>query len=674
MNTFALLSRSSGLSKAAKDKSIAQHNGKPITETDRATKSSKKRKRQPDNIHDSENLVQDVTNDNVSEQQCRQILKSHKLKITALWTPEDSSTSKAKRARTSNSVREITKHHEKDPEKPLDIVPQPLTEFAQLRSRYGIPESLMRNLEAQSFKAPTEVQLGSLPLLLDSTLSFGSSAKSTSRLPACNLMTVAPTGSGKTLAFLIPAVASILRKRKTDQDVFNGPQVVVVAPTKELARQIVNESRKICNKTGVRTTLVRKGVSLYDGGDDSSDDPSSTSGQEQTGLPERNSNQSNGLEEVRVKSQILVATPLALVHAATPPGATQAKLPSVENLILDEADVLLDPLFRDQTMQIWNACTNPSLRVGLWSATVGASIEELATQTIKIRCEDSASASPFYRLIVGLKDSSIPNIDHQLIYAASEQGKLMGMRELLHAPGSSKSGNVLRPPFLVFTQTIPRAIALHSELLYDIPAEAGGSARIAVLHADLSETARDKIMTRLRKGEIWVLITTDLLARGIDFHGINGVVNYDLPTSSAAYVHRAGRTGRAGKEGGVAVTLYAKDDLPFVKSIANVISASQRIHGGDATAEQQRQWLLDSLPKVSKKDKQILKRRGVESRRSQTSSNDKSSSKHAKSQISTKGGFVRQMENKKKGAIEGSKRRKVEDAGDGSEDEFVGLD
>ena len=139
---------------------------------------------------------------------------------------------------------------------------------------------------------------------------------------------------------------------------------------------------------------------------------------------------------------------------------------------------------------------------------------------------------------------------------------------------SSSVGFTVRPPVVVFTQTITRAIALRSELLYDIPTEAGGSSRIAVFHSDLSDSALEHIMTRFRRAEIFVLITTDLLARGVDFKGVNGVVSYDLPNSSAAYVHRAGRTGRAGRDGGASITLYSKEDLPYVKHVANVIAAS----------------------------------------------------------------------------------------------------
>jgi ATP-dependent RNA helicase DDX52/ROK1 len=270
----------------------------------------------------------------------------------------------------------------------------------------------------------------------------------------------------------------------------------------------------------------------------------------------------------------------------------------------------------------------------------------------------------------------VPNIQHKLIYAATEQGKLLGLRQLLHPTAAIAPNEVrLRPPFLVFTQTITRAVALHSELLYEIPIEAGGSSRIAVLHSDLSETRRSAIMKGFRKGEIWIIITTDLLARGVDFRGINGVVNYDIPTSSAAYVHRVGRTGRAGREGGVAVTYYTKEDIPYVKSIANLIHTSEKLQGKEQSVQK---WLLDSLPDLSKKDRQDLKRHGVKARAASAKLKT-DTKKGGQARISTKSGYDRRMENKRKGAISASRNRAqqpstAKDAADSGDDEWNGLD
>jgi ATP-dependent RNA helicase DDX52/ROK1 len=162
-------------------------------------------------------------------------------------------------------------------------------------------------------------------------------------------------------------------------------------------------------------------------------------------------------------------------------------------------------------------------------------------------------------------------------------------------------------------------------------------------------------MTRFRKGEVWVLITTDLLARGVDFRGLNGVVNYDVPSSAAGYVHRVGRTGRAGREGGVAVTFYTQDDIPFVKLIANVIRASEKLRGLPEDQGSVKQWLLDALPTPTKRDRQQLKKRGVEARRSV-----KKDGKPAQ-RISSKSGYDRRVENMRKGAKMARKSVKEDD-------------
>ena len=627
------------------------------------------------------NGTSDSGSRSLGEEECRKLLKSHKIKITKLLSADshgDGTTDGQRRKHKRGGVDEVASETRKKKKRRLEIIPQPLTSFAQLRSRYGISRRLAENIEDQGYALPTEVQLGSLPLLLGAPatthLVNGKQSRSKGERDIeanlqsglnIDLLTVAPTGSGKTLAFLIPVLNAILqqrtrpdqrRDRKRREKIFTGPQAVIVAPTKELASQIVNEGRKLSLKTGVKVTLVRKGMDLAcsEAHIEPTQDNSVSGDEDGEHIHE---------VESSVKAHILVCTPLTMLHAMTAMHGSINTLPTIQYLILDEADVLLDPLFREQTLSIWSACTNSGLRVSLWSATMGSSIEDLAKSTIeehyrKFSMPDSEDCTrpDLVRLVVGLKDSAIPSIAHKLVYAASEQGKLMALRQLLH-PSSTlfDDGPVLRPPFLIFTQTIPRAVALHSELLYDIPQEAGGSSRIAVLHSDLSDTARDHVMTRFRKGDIWVLITTDLLSRGVDFKGINGVVNFDFPNSSAAYVHRVGRTGRAGRQGGVAVTLYTKEDIPYVKNVANVIAESQR--GAKADGDGMQQWLSKSLPKPSKRDKQQLKKGGVESRRANKNNKEERNPGGGKTRISTKSGFVRRIENNRKGAMNGSRLR-----------------
>ncbi|KAI9837078.1 MAG: hypothetical protein M1819_000727 [Sarea resinae] len=672
----------------------------------------------------------------LEEEDCKRILRAHKLKVTLLSSGQEEETRKASKDRKKKKHKKEAKKESASAKKSsVQLYPQPLTSFSQLRTRYRISKRLAENIVAQGYTVPTEVQLGTLPLLLASDGGF--SRDSAEQAPRTNtnidLLTVAPTGSGKTLAFLIPVLNALLRDKRSEtpqgskadgqSQTEQGVKAIVIVPTKELAGQIVNEGRKLALGTGIKVSLMRKGMRILANVEDQ--DHSEQEEDSNESEAEDAKNTTNGSRSKPVtKADILVTTPLNLLHAITNSATSTAlPMPSVRYLILDEADVLLDPLFKDQTLGIWNACVNPSLRVSLWSATMGSNIETLAQSTIQSRHESLLAPndapelrSQLIRVVVGLKDAAIPNISHRLVYAATEQGKLLALRQLLHptSPLSSSTGSKggaqptpapvrLLPPFLIFTQTIPRAIALHAELLYDIPPEAGGSTRLAVLHASLSAAARDAIMARFRAGEVWVLITTDLLARGVDFRGLNGVVNYDIPTSTAAYVHRVGRTGRGGRQGGVAVTFYTKEDIPFVRGVANVIAASERsrsgggggadgsVDGGGNGEATVQQWLLDALPTPSKRTKKDLKRRGVEARRpapviststhahahahahTHTGTKDTHSEPtatatstaapaararaQARARISTKSGFERRLENKRRGAVEAARER-----------------
>ncbi|RAL16911.1 RNA-dependent ATPase ROK1 [Aspergillus homomorphus CBS 101889] len=626
--------------------------------------------------------------ESMDEVQRRTILNAHKIKVTdmrdleevqqAATAGEESKKKKKKRKQekessSSSAAQPLTKKEQK---KARRLFPQPLVSFKELRTKYNISRRLAENIAEQGFTVPTEVQLGTLPLLLGDQ-SVAQKA-GTNETVEPDLLVVAPTGSGKTLSFMIPVINKIVRHHHQQQEE-RGIFTVVVAPTKELASQIVNEGRKLALGTGVKITLMKKGMRVVERDDEDSDEKDVLDEQSEESSESEDEEQETGKSSKSkapvTKSDILVTTPLLLVNALsankTKPMAT---LPLVRNIVLDEADVLLDPLFREQTLDIWRACTHPELRASLWSATMGSNVEDLAKSTIKERKDNLSTTKsyPLLRLVVGLKDSAIPNIKHKLVYAATEQGKLLGLRQLLHPAAAAASDVRLRPPFLIFTQTIPRAIALHSELRYDIPAEAGGSSRIAVLHSDLSDNQRSEIMKQFRKGEIWILVTTDLLARGVDFRGINGVVNYDIPNSAAVYVHRVGRTGRAGREGGIAVTYYTKEDIPYVKSIANVIDVSEKLRGTSEEKSVQK-WLLDALPDLSKKSKQELKKHGVKARQSK-----KDGKEDKKTRISTKSGYERRMENRRKGAIEASRTRKTEQpaAGDADSDKeaWDGLD
>ena len=616
----------------------------------------------------------------LGEEECRRTLNEHKIKVTMLARPSRRPVSHLDGSITASAAM-LGKQAR------TQILPQPLTSFTQLRSKYGISRRLAENLDAQGYTEPSKVQMACLPLLLGTDTDRGMSSRLDIRgdrwsRAHVDLLTIAPTGSGKTLGFMIHVLHGLLERRRAQSETKahtrseRRVQALIIAPTHELADQILNEGRKLASGTGIKISGLKKGMRLHP------DLVGRKEGDALEGVDDDTSREDS--TDFLVKTDIVVSTPLLFLHAITAKQSGVAPLPDIRFLVLDEADVLLDPLFREQTLGIWSACTNTSLRTSLWSATMSSSIESLIQTFILDQRHKlgstcaSISQHCILRLVVGLKDSAIPNIAHRLIYTASEPGKLLALRQILHPSGApAANAPSLQPPFLVFTQTISRAIALHSELLYDVPLEAGGSSRIAVLHSDLSDATRSNIMAAFRKGEIWILITTDLLSRGVDFRGLNGVVNYDIPNTSASYIHRIGRTGRQGRYGGVAVTLYTKEDVRYMKNVANVIAASERVKEkhtvDDHGREGMQKWLIDALPNVSKKTKKEMKRRGVESR-----SVTAEAARARKMRISTKSGYDRRLENKRKGAIDRSRKRlfqKGEEGGSGLDDkEWEGID
>jgi len=179
------------------------------------------------------------------------------------------------------------------------------------------------------------------------------------------------------------------------------------------------------------------------------------------------------------------------------------------------------------------------------------------------------------RVVVGLKDTPLPSIAQSLTYVADDSSKLPTLLTHLSQP--------YKLPVLIFTSTQPRASSLAEELVInDVP-------NVDCLHAGMTRKERENAIGRMRRGESWVMISTEVMARGMDFRGVMEVINYDFPQSVQSYIHRIGRTGRAGREG-KAVTYFTDDDAPFLKSVANVL-----LQSGSPVPE----WVV-KLPKPSK--------------------------------------------------------------------------
>ncbi|CDR44118.1 CYFA0S13e03796g1_1 [Cyberlindnera fabianii] len=350
-----------------------------------------------------------------------------------------------------------------------------------------------------------------------------------------DVVACAPTGSGKTLAFLIPLIQQIKKSENS------GLKGLIISPTKELAQQIFEECEKLTKKTNIKIAILSKSIS---------------------------SKLKNNIIK-KDKFDLIISTPLRLIDVVK---NEALDLGTVEHLIFDEADKLFDKNFVEQTDDILSKCTNPKLRRSMFSATIPSSVEELA---------NSIMIHPV-RVIIGHKEAANQTIEQKLIFTGSEEGKLVAIRQLIQ-------NSEFKPPVLIFLQSITRAKALFHELLYD-------KMNVDVIHAERTQIQRQKIIDRFKKGEIWVLICTDVLARGIDFKGVNLVINYDVPNSAQAYVHRIGRTGRGGREGR-ALTFYTKEDAIAIKPIVNVMKQS---------GSEYDKW-MDNMTKITKNEKKNIK-------------------------------------------------------------------
>ncbi|XP_032823622.2 putative ATP-dependent RNA helicase DDX52 isoform X1 [Petromyzon marinus] len=330
------------------------------------------------------------------------------------------------------------------------------------------------------------------------------------------ILACAPTGSGKTAAFCIPILHHLQQPRNC------GFRAVIVSPTRELVAQTHRELSRIADGLGFRIHMITKtSVAAKKFG------PKSAK-----------------------RFDILVTTPNRLVFLIKqePP---VIDLSSVEWLIVDESDKLFEAGssgssgFREQLAAIFQACTSPAARHAMFSATFAQDVEQWS----RLNLDNLVSVG------VGTRNTPVETVEQELLFVGAESGKLLAIRNIV------KKG--LTPPVLVFVQSIQRARELFNELVYE-------GINVDVIHADRTKLQRDNIVRSFRAGKIWVLICTELMGRGMDFKGINLVINYDFPTSAIEYIHRIGRTGRAGKRG-KAITFFTEDDRPLLRSTAAVI-------------------------------------------------------------------------------------------------------
>lgn len=328
----------------------------------------------------------------------------------------------------------------------------------------------------------------------------------------------AKTGTGKTLAFGIPVIERVIAPLDKEWDALEAkgaPQVLVVVPTRELCVQVTKDIDELTGNRGIRTLAVYGGRAFE---------------------PQ--------IEALQKGVEIVVGTPGRLLDLYR---QGQLKLKEVSRVVLDEADEMLDLGFLPDVEKIFSSTPNRQQTM-LFSATMPGDIIALArkfmNQPVHIRTQDNED------------ESAVVSRIEQHVLRAHAMDKIEMLARILQADG--------RGPTIVFCRTKRTCQKTSDDLL-----ERGF--RAAPIHGDLGQSAREKALNDFKGGKSDVLVATDVAARGIDIDGITHVINYQCPEDEKTYVHRIGRTARAGAKG-ISVTFVDWDELARWKMIDTALN------------------------------------------------------------------------------------------------------
>jgi ATP-dependent RNA helicase DeaD len=330
----------------------------------------------------------------------------------------------------------------------------------------------------------------------------------------------AQTGTGKTAAFLLPILQQMNVK-------LPGPSVLVLAPTRELAAQIAVEAKKFGQPLGIRSAIIMGG--------------------------ERFQSQIRDLEN---GAQIVIGTPGRIIDLFR---RGHLRLEMIRFVVLDEADRMLDIGFRPDIERILRRISAERQTL-LLSATLPAEVLRLSQrymkepETIDV-CPEKLAVDQIRQTFITVEDDR----KYELL-------KRVLVRE---QPRQA----------IIFTATKRGADKLHRQL-----SRSNLKNRLGVLHGDLAQNVRSRIMARFRSGHIRIVVATDVMSRGIDVMGISHIINYDLPEDPESYVHRIGRTGRMGKNG-VAIAFILPEEgkqLTAIEKLMNTMIEEDHIDGFEA--------------------------------------------------------------------------------------------
>ncbi len=333
-----------------------------------------------------------------------------------------------------------------------------------------------------------------------------------------DLIATAQTGTGKTAAFVMPAL-QLLSAPSKSAGRSKGPRVLVLTPTRELANQVTAAVSTYGKFMRIRSGAIVGGMPYF--------------------------------EQQRLLSQpvdLIVATPGRLIDHME---SGRINFSRLELLVLDEADRMLDMGFSEAVDTI-AAATPANRQTLMFTATMDAAMAKLARRLLK---------DPVRVEIVG-KKTTLEAIEQRLHAADDMQHKNRLLKHLISDSGMTRA--------IIFSSTKRNADQLAREL-----SAQGHSA--AALHGDMNQNARNRTIMNMRRGKIRLLVATDVAARGLDVIGITHIINYDLPKNAEDYVHRIGRTGRAGATG-IAISFASGKEVDALRSIERYIGQTLPQH------------------------------------------------------------------------------------------------
>ncbi|MFZ6045615.1 DEAD/DEAH box helicase [Pseudomonas sp. CR3202] len=327
-----------------------------------------------------------------------------------------------------------------------------------------------------------------------------------------DLRVTAQTGSGKTAAFVLPLLNRLIGEAKPRERI----RSLILLPTRELAQQTLKEVERFSQFTFIKSGIVT-------GGEDF---------KVQAAM-------------LRKLPDVLVATPGRLIEHLN---AGTVDLREVEVLVLDEADRMLDMGFAEDMQRITELCANREQTLLFSATTGGAALREVSANVLR---------DPLH-LRLNSVDQLNESTRQQIITADHPEHKEELARWLLANETYQKA--------IIFTNTRAQADRLYGHLV-------AGGYKAFVLHGDKDQKDRKLAIERVKQGGTKVLVATDVAARGLDIEGLDLVINFDMPRSGDEYVHRVGRTGRAGGEG-LAISLICHNDWNLMSSIERYLKQS----------------------------------------------------------------------------------------------------